>query len=94
MRLLGVQYAENLERSIISYTLLEAKGYGLAYRGCHHVVAALDGGAAVVDMEKSKNMLVVRVRGYSDAGKASDMLMSVLAQNEQEVRGDVQLTLF
>ena len=34
-------------------------------------------------------MLIVRVRGISDAGKASDILPSVLAQNEKLVERDV-----
>uniref|UniRef100_A0AAV1TA42 Retrovirus-related Pol polyprotein from transposon TNT 1-94-like beta-barrel domain-containing protein n=1 Tax=Peronospora matthiolae TaxID=2874970 RepID=A0AAV1TA42_9STRA len=37
VRLLNVQYAENLERNILSYGLLEAKGCVLEYRGGRRV---------------------------------------------------------
>ena len=51
----------------------------------------MGGGPAVFDVKKSRNVLVVRVREFSDAGKASDILMSVLAQDEQEVGGNLQI---
>eukprot|EP00644_Phytophthora_capsici_P017110 jgi/Phyca11/46259/gw1.96.28.1 len=40
VKLLDVQYAENLERNIISYGLLEKKGFRMEYRGPHRVIAA------------------------------------------------------
>ena len=39
-----MQWNENLERNIISYGLLEAKGFGIAYRGKHRVVADFSDG--------------------------------------------------
>nr|CCA22053.1 conserved hypothetical protein [Albugo laibachii Nc14] len=59
VRLLDGQYAENLERNIISYGLLESKGFGLSYRGKYHVVAGMNDGPAVVDVEISNNVLIV-----------------------------------
>uniref|UniRef100_A0AAV1UHJ8 Uncharacterized protein n=1 Tax=Peronospora matthiolae TaxID=2874970 RepID=A0AAV1UHJ8_9STRA len=59
VRLTDVYFAENLERNIISYGLLESKGCGISYRG------ELD-----------------------TTGR--DVLMSALAQHEEDVGQDVQ----
>ncbi|KAG4049478.1 hypothetical protein PC123_g15250 [Phytophthora cactorum] len=90
VRLLNVQYASNLERNIISYGLLEVKGYGLAYRGSNRVIAAIDGGPAIFDVEKSNNVLTVRTLGSRSTKGTSDVLMSVLAENEAAVEQDMQ----
>ena len=51
MRLLDVQYAENLERNILSYGKLEAKGCILEYRGAKRVSTSGIGGALVMNVE-------------------------------------------
>ena len=47
VRLLDVQYAENLERNIIFYDILEAKGFGIAYMDEHRVVTNIDSGLVI-----------------------------------------------
>ncbi|KAG3178450.1 hypothetical protein C6341_g7935 [Phytophthora cactorum] len=90
VRLLNVQYAANLERNIISYGLLEAKRYGLAYRGSNRVIAPIDGGPAIFDVKKSNNVMTVRTLVSRSAKGTSDVQMSVLAENEAAVEQDVQ----
>lgn len=55
--------AENVEQNIISYGMLEAKGYIFVYRGEHHVLARLNAGTPVLDVEISKNVLVISTKG-------------------------------
>ena len=43
LRILHVQYAENLERNIDSYGILESKGPGLVYMDDHKFVTNIDG---------------------------------------------------
>nr|CCA13863.1 hypothetical protein PITG_16835 [Albugo laibachii Nc14] len=90
VRLLDVQYAENLERNIISYGLLESRGFGLSYRGKYGVVAGMNDGLAVFDVEISNNVLIVLAQVRLRVRKAGDVLMSVLAKNEAEICQDVQ----
>ncbi|KAG3111685.1 hypothetical protein PI124_g9081 [Phytophthora idaei] len=89
VRLLNVQHAANLKKPPISYGLFEAKGYGLAYRGKHRMVAAIDGRPAIFDVEKSNNVLTVHALGFSGTRKTSDLLTSVLAENAAAVGQDV-----
>ena len=64
MRLLDVRYAENLERNILSYRKLEAKGCVLDYRGGKRVLTAGIGGVPVMDVERCNNVLVVAVQNH------------------------------
>ena len=48
VRLTRVYFAKNLEKNILSYNLLEAKGYGISYRDQHRVIAGMNGGPAVL----------------------------------------------
>ncbi|POM58937.1 Mitochondrial Carrier (MC) Family [Phytophthora palmivora] len=87
VRLLNVQY---LVRNIISYGLLEKKGFKIEYRGPHRVIAAMDGGPAVFDVERCNIVLVVRSEDYDSAKNAGDELVSVVADSQAEVGPDVQ----
>nr|CCA24530.1 hypothetical protein TcasGA2_TC015470 [Albugo laibachii Nc14] len=51
VRLLDVQYAENLERDIISYGKLEQKGSVLEYREGKSVLVSCTGGVAAMDVD-------------------------------------------
>ena len=66
VRLLNVQYAENLERNILSYGLLEAKGCVLEYRGGRRVLSSGMGGTPIMDVECWNNVLVVAATNLSD----------------------------
>uniref|UniRef100_A0AAV1T532 Integrase catalytic domain-containing protein n=1 Tax=Peronospora matthiolae TaxID=2874970 RepID=A0AAV1T532_9STRA len=90
VRLLDVQYAENLERNIISYGILEAKGFGIAYMGDRRVVGNIDSGVVVFDVGKKNNVLIVRDHDRGSVQLPSDILMTALAQGEFEVSQDVQ----
>ncbi|CAI5711704.1 unnamed protein product [Peronospora destructor] len=90
VRLLDVQFAENLERNIISYGILEAKGFGIAYMGRHRVVSNIDSSLAIFDVEKMNNVLIVRSHSCGRFRRTKDVLMTVLAQAEVEVSQDVQ----
>ena len=90
VRLLDVQYAENLERNIISYGILEAKGFGIAYMGDHRVVGNIDSGVVIFDVDKKNNVLTVRDHDRGGVKLPSDVLMTALAQSEIEVSQDVQ----
>nr|CCA23219.1 conserved hypothetical protein [Albugo laibachii Nc14] len=81
---------ENLERNIISYGLRESKGFGLSYRGKYRVVAGINDGSAVFDVELSNNVLIVLAQVLTQVLKTGDVLMSVLAKNEAEICQDVQ----
>ena len=63
VRLQNVQYAENLERNIISYRFLEAKGFGIAYRGKHRIITDIRGEPPAFDVETANNILAVRDQG-------------------------------
>ena len=89
VRLLDVQYAENLKRSILSYEILEAKGFGVAYMGNKRVVGNIVSGVDIFDIDKKKNVPIVldHDRGVK---LPSDVLMTALAQSKIEVGRDVQ----
>ena len=79
VRLLDVQYAENLERNIISYGMLEAKGFGIAYMGDRRVIGNIDSGVVIFDVEKKNNVLIVRDHNRGSVKPPSDVLMTDLA---------------
>lgn len=83
--MLDGQYAENLERNIISYGLLERKGFEIEYRGPCRVIAAMAGGPAVFDVQRTNNVLMVHAVDYSSEQNAGDVLVSVLANSQAEV---------
>ena len=56
VRLTGIYYAKNVERNIIPYSLLEAKNYDISYRGDYRVIAGMNRGPAVFDVEVSNNV--------------------------------------
>ena len=64
MRLLDIQYAENLERNILSYGKLEAKGCVLEYQGGKRVLTSGIGGASAMDVERCNNVLVNAVKNH------------------------------
>ena len=74
-----VYFAENLERNIISYGLLESKGCGISYRGEYRVVAASNKEPAVFDVGIHNNVLVVRAQKCELDTTGRDVLMSALA---------------
>ena len=90
MRLTDVYNAKILERNVFYYCMLESKEYGISYRDQHHVIAGMDGGPDVLNVEVSSNVLVVRVLGCNQAKNVGDVMVSVLAQNEVEMVQDVQ----
>lgn len=65
MRLLDVQYAEILERNIISYGVMEKKGFTIEYRDSRHVKPAMTGGPVVFNVQITNNVLMVRAQGYN-----------------------------
>ena len=71
VRLTDVNFAENLERSITSYGLLE--GCGISYRGQYRVVAALNEGPAVFDVGVHNNVVVVRAQKCEQDTKGCDV---------------------
>uniref|UniRef100_A0AAV1V1Z5 Uncharacterized protein n=1 Tax=Peronospora matthiolae TaxID=2874970 RepID=A0AAV1V1Z5_9STRA len=91
VRLLNVQYAENLERNILSYGLLEAKGCVLEYRGGRRVLSSGTGGAPIMDVECCNNVLVVAVTNHSDRNSKPPQaaLMTVVNPPEYESDSDV-----
>jgi len=92
VKLLDVQYAENLERNIISYGLLEKKGFRMEYRCPHCVIAATSGkGAAVLDVHRRNNVLVVHTTTQESGRSAGDVLMAALAETQEGVGPDVQV---
>lgn len=56
----GMYYAKNLKRNIISHDMLDAKGYGNLYRGEQRVIASLNRGLSVLNVQITKSALVVR----------------------------------
>lgn len=86
----NVQYNEYLERSIVTYGLLEATGYGVLYSGNERVVPGIDGGPVIFNVETMKNILIVRRQDYKNCLRAVDVPMSRLTQNGFEVYQDVQ----
>ena len=67
VRLLNVQYAENLERNILCYGLLETKGCVLEYRGGRRVLSAGVGNTPIMDVECSKNVLAITVTSHRNS---------------------------
>jgi len=92
VKLLDMQYAENLERNIISYGLLEKKGFRMEYRGPHRVIAVTSGkGPAVLDVHRRNNVLVVHTTNQESGRSAGDVLMAALAEAQEGVGPDVQV---
>ena len=81
VRLLDVQYAENLEKNILSYENLEAKGCVLEYRGGKRVLTSEIGGVPVMDVERCNNVLVIAVqhhrKGIIDTPQEGIMAVSI-----------------
>ncbi|KAE8895009.1 hypothetical protein PF005_g5433 [Phytophthora fragariae] len=90
VRLLNVQYAENLERNIISYGLLEKKGFKIENRDPHRVIDAMAGETAVFNVQMCNNVLVARAEKYDRGKSAGCMLMSGLAANQAKIWPDVE----
>nr|CCA24595.1 conserved hypothetical protein [Albugo laibachii Nc14] len=84
VQLSNVHYAENLQGNIISYGLLEGKGYGIAYHGSQLVVAGINGGPPVFNVETMNNILVVRVQDCGNTRRDDGVPMALLSQNEIE----------
>ena len=70
-------------------TGLEAKGFRIAYRGKHRVVAGMNFWPPVFDVETMNNILITRGQGRRSKGSAGDVLMAVLSQNELNSSVDV-----
>lgn len=92
IRLLDVQYAENLEQNIISYGKLEAKGCVLEYRGRRCVLISGFGDAPVINVERNNNVFVVTVMGPGDGVLKLPQagMVSVPNSSEYESNLDVQ----
>ena len=90
--LLDVQYAANLERNIILYGKLEAKGCVLEYRGVRRVLTSGVGGASVMDVECNNNVLVVKVMGGDRKTPITsrESMMAVINSPEYESNSGVQ----
>lgn len=84
-RILDVQYDESFKRNIISYGILEAKGFGISYIGKQKVVANVDSGMSIFDVEKMNNVIIVWSHEIGRFNRSSDVLMTVLAQAGIEV---------
>ena len=91
LRLHNVQYVENLERDILSYELLEAKGCILEYRAGRRVMFSGVGGNPIMDVACSNNVLVVAVNGHSNRNTKPprETLMTVMNSPEPEYHSDV-----
>ena len=89
MRLQDVFYAESLERNIISYGMLEVKGFCIAYHGKHHVISTLNGGPALLDVGLSNHVMVVREQSCTRTKSPVDLIMVVMAENEADIGQDV-----
>uniref|UniRef100_A0AAV1TCU0 GAG-pre-integrase domain-containing protein n=1 Tax=Peronospora matthiolae TaxID=2874970 RepID=A0AAV1TCU0_9STRA len=92
VRLLNVQYAENLECNILSFGLLEAKGCVLEYRGEGRVLSSGIGGTPIMDVEYHNNVLVVAVTKRSDLNSKlpRETTMTVINPPEHEFVSNVQ----
>ena len=92
VRLLDVRYAENLERNILSYGKLEAKGCVLEYRGGKRVLNAGIGGVPVMDVKRCNNVLVVAVQNHRKGtiDTSREGMMAVIESPENESDSDVQ----
>lgn len=66
VQLSNVQYAAHLERNIVSYGLLEGKGYGISYRCKQRVVARINGRTVIFNEKTMNNILIVHVQDYKN----------------------------
>nr|CCA27809.1 conserved hypothetical protein [Albugo laibachii Nc14] len=91
VRLLDVQYAENLERKIISYGKLEQKGCVLEYREWRRVLVSRTGSVAVISVDCGNKVFFVKV--YDDkfrgCGFTTNDIMTVLVKSEHETDWNV-----
>ncbi|CAI5723649.1 unnamed protein product [Peronospora farinosa] len=103
IRLLEVQYAAcppiglwmrpvNLERNIISYGKLEAKGCVLEYRGGGRVLTSGSKGAPIMNVDRINNVLVVKVLGHRAKvmGMSKEIMVAAINSTEYESDSDVQ----
>jgi len=78
--------------NIISYGLLEKKGFRMEYRGPHRVIAVTsDKGTAVLDVHRRNNVLVVHTTNQESGRSTGDVLMAALAEAQEGVGPDVQV---
>uniref|UniRef100_A0AAV1US04 CCHC-type domain-containing protein n=1 Tax=Peronospora matthiolae TaxID=2874970 RepID=A0AAV1US04_9STRA len=89
--LLNVQYAENLERNIISFGLLEVKGCVLEYRGGRRVLSSRVGGKLIMNAESFNNVLVVTWMSHNNRTiiPSRDSMIMVMDAPDDESVSDV-----
>uniref|UniRef100_H3GBI0 CCHC-type domain-containing protein n=1 Tax=Phytophthora ramorum TaxID=164328 RepID=H3GBI0_PHYRM len=80
VELTNVYFARDVEHNLISYELLDNRGFELAHRAGRRVVVAKDGGRVAFDVEMRRNVLVVPAAMRRRHDLPSDVIMAVLIQ--------------
>jgi hypothetical protein len=93
VELTNVYFAKDVVHNLISYGLLDKRGFGLTQRAGRRVVAAKDSGRVAFDVEMHRNVLVVPATVASRHELPSDVIMAALSQelaDLAEVSSEVQ----
>ncbi|KAE9047046.1 hypothetical protein PR002_g1254 [Phytophthora rubi] len=93
IKLTDVYFGKNLKHNLISYSMLDNKGYMLLESNRRCVMAAKDGSSTAFDVGMQKNVLMVRASVVNQDKSPSDGIMTVLeseANGSHETPSDVQ----
>ena len=88
-RLTDVNFAENLERNLFCKDCWRVKGVKY-HRGQYRVIAKLNEVPAVFNVRIRNNLMGVTAQKCEQDTTGRDVLMSVLAQHEEDVGQDVE----
>jgi hypothetical protein len=80
VELTNVYFAKDVVHNLISYGVLDKRGYELTQRAGRRVVAAKDGGRVAFDVDVRRNVLVVPATVASRHELPSDVIMAALSQ--------------
>ncbi|KAE8892061.1 hypothetical protein PF006_g5842 [Phytophthora fragariae] len=93
VELTNVYFAKDVVHNLISYGILDKRGFELSQQAGRRAVAAKDGGRVAFDVEMRRKVLVVRAAVGPRHALPSDVIMAVLSQevvDSVEVSGNVQ----
>ena len=78
MKQSNVYYAKGLTHNLISYGILDKKGYSLTRRGGQRVLTSIDGKDVAFDVDLMKNVLVVKAKVRRNVTQIREVIMAVV----------------
>lgn len=79
-----VYYASGLTQNLISYGVLDVKGYTLGTRGSQRVLENKTNGNVIFDVELTKNVLVIHATAYPRSKSCKEVIMAAIDNSHIE----------